>query len=509
MQKIVASDRGDGDYFGNSVAISGDYVIVSAYQEDHDTTGGNPLSDAGSAYIFKNNAGTWSEVQKIVASDRGASDWFGRSVAISGDYTIVGAFYEDHNTTGGVFLNNAGSAYIFKNNAGTWSEVQKIIALDRGSNDFFGISVAISGDYAIVGANQEDEDETGGNTLSNAGSAYIFKNNTGTWSEVQKIVASDRGVNDIFGISIAISGDYAIVGAIYEDEDTTGGNPLTNPGSAYIFKNNAGTWSEAQKIVASDRGANDAFGISVAISGDYAIVGANQEDEDETGGNTLSNAGSAYIFKNNTGTWSEVQKIVASDRGVNDIFGISIAISGDYAIVGAIYEDEDTTGGNPLTNPGSAYIFKNNAGTWSEAQKIVASDRGANDAFGISVAISGDYAIVGAFQEDEDTTGGNTLSDAGSAYIFNNYTTVGIVENKLGNPFIVYPNPTNGKLTIVFENEFSNAELTVHNVIGQAVVHKNYSSGNQINLTLEGAAGVYFIEIVDGDKRERLKVIKE
>ena len=507
--KMIASDREADDQFGISVAISGDYAIVGAVLEDHNTTGGAFLNNSGSAYIFKNNAGTWSEVQKIVASDRGANDFFGISVAISGDYAIVGAYQEDHDTTGGAFLNNAGSAYIFKNNAGTWSEMQKIVASDRGDGDYFGNSVAISGDYVIVSAYQEDHDTTGGNPLSDAGSAYIFKNNAGTWSEVQKIVASDRGASDWFGRSVAISGDYTIVGAFYEDHNTTGGVFLNNAGSAYIFKNNAGTWSEVQKIIALDRGSNDFFGISVAISGDYAIVGANQEDEDETGGNTLSNAGSAYIFKNNTGTWSEVQKIVASDRGVNDIFGISIAISGDYAIVGAIYEDEDTTGGNPLTNPGSAYIFKNNAGTWSEAQKIVASDRGANDAFGISVAISGDYAIVGAFQEDEDTTGGNTLSDAGSAYIFNNYTTVGIVENKLGNPFIVYPNPTNGKLTIVFENEFSNAELTVHNVIGQAVVHKNYSSGNQINLTLEGAAGVYFIEIVDGDKRERLKVIKE
>ncbi|MEQ8624915.1 MAG: T9SS type A sorting domain-containing protein [Vicingaceae bacterium] len=416
--KTVASDRGTDDQFGFSVAISGEYAIIGARHEDQDTSGGNTLGEAGSAYIFKNNAGTWLEVQKLVASDRGRGDWFGYSVAISGDFAIVGAFREDQDTSGGNALSRAGSAYIFKNNAGTWSEVQKIVASDRGFDDQFGFSVAISGDYALIGAKWEDEDTTGGNTLTRAGSAYIFKNNAGTWSEVQKIVASDRGASDNFGFSVAISGDVAIVGAFGEDQDTTGGNSLNNAGSAYIFKNNAGTWSEVQKIVASDRGASDRFGLSVGISGDNAIVGAYQEDQDTSGGNFLTDAGSAYLFKNNAGTWSEVQKLVASDRGTDDQFGWSVAISGEYAIIGARYEDQDTSGGSTLADAGSAYLFKNNAGTWSEAQKLVASDRGAGDQFGFSAAISGGVAIVGALLESEDTTGGNTLSNAGSAYIF-------------------------------------------------------------------------------------------
>ncbi len=149
------------------------------------------------------------------------------------------------------------------------------------------------------------------------------------------------------------------------------------------------------------------------------------------------------------------------------------------------------------------------AQNWDQINKIVASDRAFGDNFGFSVAISGDYAIVGTWAVNTDSAGENALSGAGAAYIFNKKATVGIVENKLGNPLTVYPNPTNGKLTIVFENEFNNVQLTVRNVIGQAVVHKKYSSGNQINLTLEGAAGVYFIEIVDGGKRASLKVIKE
>ena len=175
-----------------------------------------------------------------------------------------------------------------------------------------------------------------------------------------------------------------------------------------------------QTITNSDRAAGDEFGRSVAISGDYAIIGAYLEDEDASGDNTRADAGSAYIFKRNAGTWSLQQKIVASDRTAGDYFGWSVAISGDYAIVGAYDEDEDDAGANTLSDAGSAYIFNRNGTTWSQQQKIVASDRAAGDQFGWSVAISGDYAILGAFSEDHDAAGANTLSGAGSAYIFLN-----------------------------------------------------------------------------------------
>ncbi len=416
--KISASDRAIDDNFGYRISISGDYAIVGAYSEDEDASGGNTQSNAGSAYIFRNVGGTWSQVQKLVASDRANGDFFGASVSISGDYAIVGAMFEDEDASGGNTLSTAGSAYIFRNVGGTWSEVQKLVASDRAMSDNFGASVSISGDYAIVGAHYEDEDDSGGNTLNNAGSAYIFRNVGGTWSEVQKLDASDRAIGDFFGISVSISGDYAIVGAYFESEDASGGNTQASAGSAYIFRNVGGTWSEVQKIVASDRGNGDFFGASVSISGDYTIVGAESEDEDASGGNTQASAGSAYIFRNVGGTWSEVQKLVASDRAIDDIFGTSVSISGDYAIVGANQESEDASGGNTKSKSGSAYIFKNVGGTWSEVQKLVSSDRANDDEFGISVSISGDYAIVGAYLEDEDASGGNTFSGAGSAYIF-------------------------------------------------------------------------------------------
>lgn len=503
--KAVASDRAAYDFFGGSVAISGDYAIVGAPFEDHNATGGSALEGAGSAYIFKINAGTWTQVQKIVASDREANDQFGYSVAISGDYAIVGASRESHNAAGGAYLEVAGSAYIFKNNAGTWEQVRKIVASDRATGDAFGWSVAISEEFSIVGAFYESEDATGGNTRTTAGSAYIYENNAGSWTQLQKIVALDRTAYDVFGCSVAISGDYIIVGAY--GEDATAGIP--EAGAAYIFKNNTGTWTQLQKIVAPDRGLNDYFGYSVAISGNNIIVGAYWEDEDATGGNSHENAGSAYIFSTNGGTWSLAQKIVASDRWFYDNFGLSVSISGNYAIVGANQETEDAIGGNTLTSSGSAYIFKNNAGTWSQVQKIVASDRGAEDYFGGAVGISGAYAIVTAPQEDHNATGGSMRTSAGSAYIFVDSTIIGIEENSFGNGLLVYPNPTNGKFSIDLGAYYENAEITITDISGKLIETKTIAQSQVLHLSIDEPAGVYFVSIQAGDKKAVVRLVKE
>ena len=351
------------------------------------------------------SAQNWQQVTKVVASDRTISDLFGRSVAISGDYAVVGTI----KSTQGY----AGSAYIFKRNGTTWTQEAKIVASDRGTGDNFGSSVAINGDYVVIGAYQDGEDTGGFNGMINAGSVYIFKRNGTDWTQEAKIVALDRHEGDAFGISVSISGDYVVVGAFGKSTNTS-----VSSGSAYIFKRNGTMWAQEAKIVASDLISNDNFGISVSISGDYAVVGARYEDEDASGGNPIGQAGSAYIFKRNGTTWTQEAKIVASDRGAEDYFGSNVAIDGDYIVVSTPLEDEDANGNNTLISSGSAYIFKRNGTTWTQEAKIVASDRSAGDNFGISVSISGDYIIVGANAESEDAIGGNTLGDAGSAYIF-------------------------------------------------------------------------------------------
>jgi hypothetical protein len=361
-QKLLASDGAAGDYFG-SVSISGDYAIVGAVDDDDNGDG------SGSAYIFKRDGTGWVQQAKLLASDGAAFDNFGCSVSISGDYAIVGAYQ--------YYSSGAGKAYIFRRDGTNWSEQQKLTASDGAAEDEFGFSVSISGYNAIVGADCDDDKG------SDSGSAYIFKRDGTIWSQQAELLASDGDYYDYFGWSVSISGDYAIVGA--EGDDDKG----TWSGSAYIFKWDGTSWVQQQKLLASDGAASDEFGVSVSVSGDYAIVGAYHDDDNG------SNSGSAYIFKRDGTSWSQQAKILASDGAASDYFGLSVSISGDYAIVGA-YGDDDKG-----SNSGSAYIFRWDGTSWSQQQKLLASDGAAGDIFGFFVSISEDFAIVGALFDDD------------------------------------------------------------------------------------------------------------
>ncbi len=332
---------------------------------------------------------------------------FGLSVAISGDYVIVGAPYQSLDATGSNFVDRAGAAYIFVRSGNTWIQQQKIVASDRESFDRFGHSVAISGDHALVGAPYED-----GNGGSNVGAAYIFARNGSAWTQQQKITHSQGDSYDLFGSSVAISGDHAIGGC-------PGYSYNGNRGAAFIFKRNGTTWPQQQRIQVSPATYYNSFGYSVAISGDQVIVGAPEEDESWSQNLVI---GAAYIFVRNGNTWAQQQRLVASDREYHDEFGLSVGISGDHAIVGAYHEDHDEMGDNTFVDAGSAYIFLRSDTIWTQLQKIVASDRAEGDEFGVSVAIDGDHAIIGAPREDEDEFGSNTLADAGSAYFLANDT---------------------------------------------------------------------------------------
>ena len=379
--KLTASDGAAYGMFGVSVAISGDYAIVGAHGDDR---------ASGSAYIFWYNGTAWTEQAKINASDGVTDDYFGESVAISGDYAVVGVQYD---VDAGW---NSGSAYIFKRDGTEWTEQAKITASDGAAGNRFGRSVAISGDYAVVGAFLDDD------AGSESGSAYIFKRDGTAWTEQAKITASDGATGDCFGESVAISGDYVVVGA------WTGG-VAWEPGSAYIFKRDGTTWEEQAKINASDGTKYDGFGGSVAISGDYAVVGACGAD------GVVLDSGSAYIFKRNGTEWNEQAKINANDGTTNDSFGSGVAISGDYAVAGACRADGSDS------ESGSAYIFKRDGIAWTEQAKITASDGAAGDYFGYSVAISDDYAVAGAWSDDD------TGSYSGSAYIYD--IPIGIIDS--------------------------------------------------------------------------------
>ena len=373
------------DQFGYSVAISGDYAIVGAYFDDP-----SGVTDAGSAYIYFRNGTAWSLQATLPNPAPAQDDNFGNSVAISGDYAIVGAFGDDPSG-----VTNAGSAYIYFRSGTTWSLQATLPNPEPAQNDRFGYSVAISGDYAIVGAFEDDP-----SGVTNAGSAYIYFRSGTTWSLQATLPNPAPAADDRFGFSVAISGDYAIVGAF--EDDPSG---VTNAGSAYIYFRSGTTWSLQATLPNPAPAQADRFGFSVAISGDYAIVGAYFDDP-----SGVTDAGSAYIYFRNGTNWSLQATLPNPAPAGSDQFGFSVAISGDFAIVGANLDDPSGVG-----NAGSAYIYFRSGTTWSLQATLPNPAPAADDRFGFSVAISGDYAIVGANLDDP-----SGVTNAGSAYIYVN-----------------------------------------------------------------------------------------
>ncbi|MEO6832659.1 MAG: T9SS type A sorting domain-containing protein [Chitinophagaceae bacterium] len=500
--KLVTIDRVPNDQFGYSVAIKGNYAIVGAPLEDEDVAGTNPLGDAGAAYIFYKSGNNWAFQQKIVASDRTIIGNFGNAVSISGDYAIVGAFQNDKNATGANVLAGSGAAYIFHRNGTVWTQQQKLVATDRDSGDFFGVSVGISGDYAIIGAYQGDKDSAGLNKMTNAGAAYIFKRNGTTWAQQKKMVASDRSPFDYFGSAVAIDGSTAIVSAPLDAEDASGGNGKASAGSVYIFNLSGTTWTQTQKIVANDRGINDSFGNAVGINGDYLIVGALHDEKDLSGNYPTFDAGCAYIFKRNGNTWAQQQKLIAADREKFDEFGSSVGIYGDYAVVGSPFDNEDAKGMNIIKHSGSSYIFKRNGTTWAQLQKIAAADRSVVNNFGNAVAIDSVYVMVGAFQDDKDTAGGKILLGAGSVYVFSRLypNEIAVFQgNSKQNSVEISPNPTAGNILITNKNqELNNTTAVVENLLGQKVYQFKLQSFNSIDLS-HLPSGMYLLKLANGE----------
>ena len=371
--KLLADDGAPNDYFGFSVAITGETAIVGANYDVDNGVG------SGSAYLFDTTTGR--QLFKLLPNDGAADDRFGRSVAISGppgmEVAIVGAYRDEDNG------DRSGSAYLFDTTTGR--QLFKLLPNDGALGDEFGWSVAISGTTVIVGALRDDDNGI------QSGSAYLFDTTTGR--QIAKLLPAAGAANDLFGISVAISGppgnETIIVGAIGDDDNGPGS------GSAYLF--DATTGRQLFKLLADDGALGDEFGWSVAISGTTAIVGAQGDDDN---GNL---SGSAYLFDTTTGR--QLYKLLPNDGAAEDLFSHFVAISGTTAIVGAFNNDDDN--GN---NSGSAYFFDTTTGV--QIAKLLPDDGAAYDHFGETVAISGATAIVGAHQNDDNG------ADSGSAYLF-------------------------------------------------------------------------------------------
>jgi len=387
--KKYAITPANGDELGWSAAVSGDYAIVGAPGED----GGG--SGRGAAYIFYRNGGAWDSVVRIEATNPTDGHRFGHAVAIDGDYAVVGTSYWTGQT----------SAYIFHRTGpgNAWDSGCKIDTPNPQFEGYFACSVAISGDYAVVGAYVED------GYYTDTGVAYVFhRTGLNAWADVVQLNShNDAHSMDFFGGSVAIDGDYVIIGAPYWD--SLGPSPIDGCGAAYVFYRTGpgNDWSGHVRLMALTLEDGAEFGGCVDIDGDYVIVGAQNEDID-----VLSQAGAAYILRRiDTDSWEHSDHLTAPDAQTMDYFGDRVAISGDFALVGAKMED------GIADRSGSVYSFRRTAvNTWDQGPtaKIMADDGGSMQFFGRSVAVDGEYAVVGA--DGSDGPGG-TPTDTGAAYV--------------------------------------------------------------------------------------------
>jgi T5SS/PEP-CTERM-associated repeat protein len=478
---LKASNTGAVDIF-NVVAVSGDTVVVGATGEDSTTSGvngdqsNNGTVNSGAVYVFVRNGNSWVQQAYLKASNPGSSDVFGASVAIAGDTIVVGAPQEDSNATGvnGDGSNNlsftSGAAYVFVRSGTNWSQQAYLKASNTGAGDIFGASVAVSGETIVVGAESEDSNATGingdqtNNSGTNSGAAYVFVRSGTNWSQQAYLKASNTGAGDIFGASVAVSGETIVVGAESEDSNATGingdqaNNSGTNCGAAYVFVRNGTNWTQQAYLKASNTEEFDQFGESVAISGDTIVVGAHGEDSNATGvngnqtNNTAGVSGAAYAFVRSGTNWSQQAYLKASNTEEFDQFGGSVAISGEQVVVGAFGESSNATGvngdqdNNSATSAGAAYVFVRNGTNWSQRAYLKASNaNGGNqindfgDQFGGAVALSGNTVVVGAAGEDSNAIGvdgnqnDNSASLAGAAYIFEPPLLLAPVLTILGN----------------------------------------------------------------------------
>jgi len=315
-------DSQKNEYFGNSLDISGDALVVGAYYDNINGT------RSGVAYVM--SVVNTDEQSRLTPSNPSAGDQFGNAVAISGNRVVV--------------ANKKEGVYVFDYDGSVWQEA-KLTPEDAQDDKKFGTAVAIDGDTIAVGAINRS------NGYSNTGSVYVFTYDGSKWEQEAELFGNDLGDSDKFGSSVALEGDTLVVGAPRHDDGET-----TDSGAAYVFRRNAATWTpetQEQKLTASDLSADARFGNSVALSGDTVVVGAYKDDLD-----LLEDVGSAYIFRFDGSVWQEQKPKLTPYEPYNqgEEFGCSVAISGHLLLVGAHKDDVDVNG-NLQLDAGSVYVF--------------------------------------------------------------------------------------------------------------------------------------------------------
>ncbi|MBL8746078.1 MAG: hypothetical protein JNK58_06955 [Phycisphaerae bacterium] len=365
-------------------SLFGAAVAMSGDPADRAIIGAFLQDGVGAAYVYRRVGSTWVPDGKLTASDGAEGSYFGTSVGVFGDYAIVGA----PGTDDGEGNDLPGAAYIYQRVNGTWVQKQKLTVFPGTE---FGSSVSISQGRAMIGDPADFE------AGPDAGAVYVFRLAGDTWTLEEKIIATDATEADYFGSAVYLDGQRAIIGSLFNDQSQI------ESGAAYIYIWNGSFWFKQAKIAPSDPEQEKWFGFAVHIVGDIAVVGAPRDDS------AGIDAGAAYFFEWNGVDWSESFKTVGSNTGTGDYFGNAVGTDGRKVFVGG-YSNDGLAG----PDSGAAYTFIKPAGEWQQTNSVVsAGNAAAFDSYAISLVVRGEWALVGSL------SGGSAGLFAGSAYFYN------------------------------------------------------------------------------------------
>lgn len=359
--RLTAPTPAASDRFAFALDLDGDVALFGA--PFRDTASG----DSGAANVYQYANGAWQFRSELRAADGASFDHFGNAVALSGNVAAVGTPDDDNG------VSNTGSVYLFRNDGAAWSFEAKLTPPDPQFNARFGDPVCLRGDLLLVGA-------VGADSLS--GAVYAYQYSGGAWNLVARLVSNDRSTGDRFGQRMALDDGVAVIAAPQDDDNGS------NSGSAYVFRFANGAWTQEAKLRAADAAASDLFGSAVAVRGDRVVVGSPADDD---GG---SNAGSVYTFAFANGIWAQTDKLTAFDRAAGDNFGEAVALDVERLAVAAVGDDDRGS------NSGSVYLYERSATAWRLTAKFAPSDGQPGNFIGSALALDGDVALIGAWEDD-------------------------------------------------------------------------------------------------------------
>jgi hypothetical protein len=375
--RLFAPNPRNGHLVGMATAIDG---VHAAFGTVKDSQAG---AEAGCVFAFRRAGDAWTHRQSIWGSDTDNSDHFGYAIGLDGTTMIVGAY----NAFGDGYYRGPGAAYVFQFDGQQWYQTQKLVPHDSATYDLFGVRIDLDGDRAIFGTPSRRDNG------QNTGAAYIYRRVGGVWTEEAKLLPVEAEVDDGVGDGVAISGEWAFIGAVGD------GDMAYNGGAVYVYRYN-GTWQRVQKLYASTPNDWADFGCGIDADGDTLAVGCYYDE------NHGEYTGAVYIFRNQGGTWVQTQKILADDYDNQVEFGYWLDLKAGVLAVGAT--EDDTLG----TSGGAAYVFHDDGTAFSQVAKLLPSDGDGWDSFGRDVSVSGTLVAVGAPESDV------LDSNAGEGYIY-------------------------------------------------------------------------------------------